>query len=274
MTKAEQTRHRRKDVARPHKRVGNVSPGAVSGRSAGLSSGRFRERSEDQVRWDPIDEVHYVSTSKASAVTRARRQPRVAREPVPALEAPGTGPAPDDEAYDDAYDSYDYEDGYGGVSETRIVPVRRTFRDRVSATLSGIVAFPGHVVAWVRRHPRLSVSFACVLLAIVIVYGPAQRYYVAWRTSQDLQAEYDSLNANTEALKGDLDRLQSKEGIEDEARRRGYTFQDEQSETVTGVSDDADQGTGSADGGFSAADVERPWYIHVLDFIFVYEGVS
>lgn len=265
--------HKRRDddVTRPHRRVGNVAPGAVSGRSANLDGRRFRERSEDQVRWDPVDEVHYVSTSRGSMTDdRAGNPRREQRERPRRPERPAAEEAPSQERGQERPSQRE-------VRRPRPQPrpqPRVTARDRASAAFAGVRSFPGRVVAWVSRHRRLSVAFACVVLAVVMVYGPVQRYYVAWREAGDLQAEADALNADNDALRSDLSRLQSKEGIEDEARRRGYTYSGEESTTAEGVSDDQNQGSSGMESDFSAADIEQPWYIHVLDFIFVYEGVS
>lgn len=250
---------------RPHRRVGNTSPGAISGRSADLDGRRFRQRSEDQVRWDPVDEVHYVSTSSALDGGRESRDRQRRQSDTGARQGRVAAWEPEDEYYEDE----GYDDGRDAVSHER-----PSFRDRLLHALEALGSVPGRIASWVVRHRRFSITVACVIAAVLFVFGPVQRYYVAWRTSSDLQAEADYLDADNDALKSDLDRLQSKEGIEDEARRRGYTYQNEESENADGVSDNANQGSDATDGGFSAADIERPWYIQVLDFIFVYKGVS
>lgn len=255
MSESDRDETRGRDGRRPHRRVGNQSPGAVSGRSADLSSRSFREKSEDRVRWDPVDEVHYVSTSTSTSEdatdagsrdVRATRRTRVGGS--------------------------EREAGRDERRPRRQVSVGMW--QRIGSVFDAIGLLPGRIASWVLRHRRLSITVGCIVLAVAIVYGPVQRYYVARRSASDLQAEYDYLTSDNDALRTDLDRLQSEEGIEDEARRRGYTFPDETSENAEGVQDDENQGSSATDEGFSAADIEQPWYIHVLDFIFVYRGVD
>ena len=73
-------------------------------------------------------------------------------------------------------------------------------------------------------------------------------------------------------MRAEVDRLQSREGIEDEARKRGYVLPGEQPVMVEGLEVD-DRGT--ADSSASAVQSrsdDNPWYIDVLDFIFSYEA--
>lgn len=258
----------RRAPARPHRRVGNVSPGAVSGRSADLDGRRFRERSEDRVRWDPVDEVHYVSSTRFSGTTQPQREAHVPRSA--AEEDLGFGVEADSET--DAGDEPPAEPTRRGTH--RQAAMRPSARDRAVATLAALRALPGRVVSWVGSHRRLSIAILCLAIVLFGVYGPIQRYYVAWRAAGDLQAEYEAVSSDNEALRDDLSRLQSEEGIQDEARRRGYTYPDEESTTAEGISDDANEGSSATDSDFSAADIQQPWYIHVLDFIFVYQGVD
>ncbi|MGN0286294.1 MAG: hypothetical protein ACI4B6_01340 [Atopobiaceae bacterium] len=122
-----------------------------------------------------------------------------------------------------------------------------------------------------RRHPKGMVAVVAVVVALVMVYGPARDYYVAWRRQSALQATYDAVSSDNEALQGDVDRLQSREGIEDEARRHGYGYSGESTIDVEGLPDDsANQGSNPIDGEVQAQETDQPWYIRLGDIVFGY----
>lgn len=251
MAEADKSGSQEGRTMRPHKRVGNVSPGAVSGRTASLSSRRFRERNEDRVRWDPVDEVHYVSSSRSVDEVQPEDVPR-----APSVD-------------DDVVDEVPYE------RPTRRRPERAErvpWYERIWSVFEAIGLLPGRIASWVMSHRRLSLALGIVVVIVLFMYGPVAGYYQAWRASGELQAEYETAQADNEALRDDLDRLQSEEGIEDEARKRGYTFPNEESTSAEGVSDDTDQGSSASDSSSYTDDTEQPWYIHVLDVILGYDG--
>ena len=127
---------------------------------------------------------------------------------------------------------------------------------------------------WLQTHMIPLLIVAAVVITLAALYRPVQTYYLAWRQSIDLQAEYDYFSAQNDGLKGDIGRLQTRQGIEDEARSRGYGYE---GESTTGSSAAGAEGGSSAGGSsagteeFSILDVERPWYVHVLDYIFGYQ---
>lgn len=118
----------------------------------------------------------------------------------------------------------------------------------------------------VTSHPRLFIALLTVVLSAVMVFGPARDYYVAMRSGQDLQAYYDALMEQNEELRGELERLQTREGVVDEAHKRGYVSEDEVMVDVEGL-------TGVISAPLPEVEVkdERPWYVRVLDYIFGYE---
>lgn len=132
----------------------------------------------------------------------------------------------------------------------------------------------GAVAGWGSTHKMLLVTLGVIAVVILFLYGPTQRYYVAWRTQGDEEAKAEALDADNEALKEDIDRLTTREGVEDEARRLGYAYpsEDTSDANVNLGSDSPNKGSNATDSGFSYADIEQPWFIHVLDFIFVYNG--
>ena len=58
-----------------------------------------------------------------------------------------------------------------------------------------------------------------VVISIVGLYGPSQRLYVAWREQERISEELNANLSRNEQMQTRIDRLQSQEGIEDEAPR-------------------------------------------------------
>ena len=105
---------------------------------------------------------------------------------------------------------------------------------------------------------------AVVLFVIISIYPPAQSLYRAWRDQGVRQETLDGLNASIEEYQGDIERLQSREGIEDEARKRGYVGEGEVGVTLEGVPEQTDDAAGDDDR-------ELPWYVSLGDVVFQYE---
>lgn len=153
------------------------------------------------------------------------------------------------------------------ASESRPPAPRREAASTPTIDVSGVLSAIGGFV----------MNFRVVLLALALfvglvlaMYGPAKTYYRAWRKGQDLQAQLDAYNASNDQYKADIQSLQTREGIEDEARRRGYVSEGETKVVVEGLDEGADGSTSSADG--SDQQAEQPWYIELGDKIFHYIG--
>ena len=108
------------------------------------------------------------------------------------------------------------------------------------------------------------VVVAVTLFVLVSVYPPAQDLYRAWREQGVQQETLDGLNASIEEYRGDIDRLQTREGIEDEARKRGYVGEGEVGVVLEG-SPEKTEGNAGDDG------QELPWYVTLGDVVFQYE---
>ncbi len=121
-----------------------------------------------------------------------------------------------------------------------------------------------------RSHPRVLLALALVVAIVVMLYGPSRNYYVAMRAGQDLQARLEAVTAQNKLLDSDVHRLQSEEGVEDEARKRGLIKEDETSVIVEGLSDDELK---ALIGEIELEDT-RPWYVKVLDVVFFYSEDS
>ena len=131
-----------------------------------------------------------------------------------------------------------------------------------------------------KSYKRPLIVLAVILVVVAALYAPARTYYSAWRTNGILQSSKDAIDQSNSAYESDNSRLMSSEGIQDEARKRGYVsegIQDEArkrgyvSEGETGVKvEGLDESSSSSD---SSSDSD-PWYITVLDFVFSYQKGS
>lgn len=119
---------------------------------------------------------------------------------------------------------------------------------------------------WAVSHRRLWIALAVVVAVAAALYGPAQRYYVSVRTTQDLQVKYAALKSQNKDLKSDVDTLMSKEGIEDQARKNGYVYPGEKGVEVKGLKEDGKDPSAA----ITYKD-DRAWYTKVLDVLFGYD---
>lgn len=119
---------------------------------------------------------------------------------------------------------------------------------------------------WAAAHRRLWIVLAVVVAVLAAVYGPAQRYYVSVRTTQDLQVKYAALKSQNKDLQSDVDTLMSKEGIEDQARKNGYVYPGEKGVEVKGLKEDGKDPSAA----ITYKD-DRAWYTKVLDVLFGYD---
>lgn len=160
------------------------------------------------------------------------------------------------------------------MAETRTARRRREAAEAKARERGGssfdLAERAGSIGDAARSHPGVIITLVVVVLAIVMLYAPTRNYYVAWRSSQDLQAYYQAISEQNEALFQDVGRLTSQEGIEDEARRRGWVKPDEVSVVVEGLPEDELSDL------FAEIELEdtRPWYIKVLDVVFFYSTDS
>ena len=99
------------------------------------------------------------------------------------------------------------------------------------------------------------------LIVLVTLYGPAQGLYAAWREQMLNQATLDGLTASIDEYQHDIDQLQTREGIEDEARKRGYVTEGESGVTAVGLPEEEDD---------EQPEQSLPWYLSLGDFVFQY----
>ena len=142
------------------------------------------------------------------------------------------------------------------AQDTRAQAPRRTMRGRLQ-----------RVIGLLGAHQRALVVVLAIAAALGMVYVPLRDYYDARRTGEDLQARFDALNAANDELAAERDRLMTPEGIQDEARERGYVSEGETSVVVSGlpVGEQADPSARKA------YEDKRPALTKVLDLLFAYD---
>lgn len=146
-------------------------------------------------------------------------------------------------------------------------PERHNATARVEAARQAkdaVAAKAGAVGGFYASHKLLCIAVGVLVAAALLLYGPTATYYRAWRAGLDLQAQYDALAQSNDQIQQQNDALLTREGIEEEARRRGYVGAGETGVVVEGLPDDS---ASSSD-----ATPEYPWYVGVGDVIFGYEG--
>lgn len=146
-------------------------------------------------------------------------------------------------------------------------PERHNATARVEAARQAkdaVAAKAGAVGGFYASHKLLCIVVGVLVAVALLLYGPAATYYRAWRAGLDLQAQYDALAQSNDQIQQQNDALLTREGIEEEARRRGYVGAGETGVVVEGLPDDS---ASSSD-----ATPEYPWYVGVGDVIFGYEG--
>ncbi|MDO4536587.1 MAG: septum formation initiator family protein, partial [Coriobacteriales bacterium] len=139
----------------------------------------------------------------------------------------------------------------------------------LGGTLASRLHLPG-----LERLPHIPIPVivaAFIALALVIIYGPARTYYAAWRESGILEAEYQVVAEQNAELNDELARLQSLEGIEDEARKRGYAYPNEEALVVDGVEEEVLADPSLAAAAVAEHEANLPWYVQVLDTVLGYE---
>ena len=137
-----------------------------------------------------------------------------------------------------------------------------TWRDALSERVSGL-SLPS--------LPLLLIVGLVLALTVVIVAGPVRTYYAAWRDEGILDAQYEVVAAQYEELSGEVERLQTIEGVEEAARERGYVYPDEEALVVTGLEEDEPSEAALIEEAVAQHEANQPWYVHVLDSIFGYE---
>ena len=150
---------------------------------------------------------------------------------------------------------------------------------RRDAIRDGLLAVPraiGTAFEVAMGHMRGVTVLVVLALVAAMLFAPMRNLYVAYRRLDRLQATYDALLAENEAISHELTVLQSREGIENEARARGFVEAGETKVVVEGLPEEdmpvVDQSDTTAASLTEIEVVEEiPWYTQMLDKLFDYE---
>ncbi|MBF0978064.1 MAG: hypothetical protein HXK31_04160 [Atopobium sp.] len=159
------------------------------------------------------------------------------------------------------------------VQVKRIDRTQRTERDQKSErgqksertnkpqfSVASLVELKDNALDFARNHTKLVIILGAVIFLLVGLYPPIRGYYHAVREHDELLLNQQKLEEDQKRLESEVQGLQTKEGIIDEAHKQGLVSGDEESARVEGLDKKKDENT-----------VQRPdypWYIKVGDFVF------
>lgn len=145
-----------------------------------------------------------------------------------------------------------------GQSSERTQKSERTNKPQFS--VASLVELKDNALDFARNHTKLVVFLGVVIFLLVGLYPPIRGYYHAVREHDELLINQQKLEEDQKRLESEVQGLQTKEGIIDEAHKQGLVSGDEESARVEGLDKKKDENT-----------VQRPdypWYIKVGDFVF------
>lgn len=131
------------------------------------------------------------------------------------------------------------------------------------------------LAAWYSKlgnYRALLMVLGGIVLVVVALYSPLRSWYAAQRDAELYTKQLQTLKNDNAALQENVTRLQSKEGIEDEARKRGYVVQGETSVTINGMKDGGEAKADASKNSLDGVATDDPWYIKVLDAVFLYQA--
>ena len=127
-------------------------------------------------------------------------------------------------------------------------------------SVASLVELKDKALDFARNHTRLVIFLGVVIFLLVGLYPPIRGYYHAVREHDELLLNQQKLEEDQKRLESEVQGLQTKEGIIDEAHKQGLVSGGEESARVEGLDKKKDENT-----------VQRPdypWYIKVGDFVF------
>lgn len=136
------------------------------------------------------------------------------------------------------------------------------------AVLTGGAAVVSHI------HRRGLLVMITLALAVAMLYTPVRNLYIAHRQLETLQQTYGVLSEENDKLRSQIEALQTREGIENEARERGYVEPGETKVLVEGL--DVEEGPSAAAEAVAELEIPdtRAWYVRLLDSLFGYDPAA
>lgn len=248
---------------------GGASASAVS---ASVGSDRKVDSSlEDRFGGEEFDNEKAnaeVNASKAERKRRKRAKDRAGRmfaEQFGSDDAPSSGEGSPRAAV------YEGKMGKNARKAARLVPSGKA----VTQGLSGFN--PAALLSSFflsRRGVIAAVVFVCLVGSFISIYGPAQQYYQSIRDNDRTQAQYAAIEARSDALEAQNDRLTSDAGVETIAHKDyGWVKQGEQTAKVEGLSDSAyakEEAGSTITANVAVGNIDYPetWYSPILDKFF------
>ena len=125
---------------------------------------------------------------------------------------------------------------------------------------ASLVELKDNALDFARNHTKLVVFLGVVIFLLVGLYPPIRGYYHAVREHDELLLNQQKLEEDQKRLEAEVQGLQTKEGIIDEAHKQGLVSGNEESARVEGLDKKKDENT--------VQHPDYPWYIKVGDFVF------
>lgn len=126
--------------------------------------------------------------------------------------------------------------------------------------VASLVELKDNALDFARNHTKLVVFLGVVIFLLVGLYPPIRGYYHAVREHDELLLNQQKLEEDQKRLESEVQGLQTKEGIIDEAHKQGLVSGGEESARVEGLDKKKDENT--------VQHPDYPWYIKVGDFVF------
>ena len=145
-----------------------------------------------------------------------------------------------------------------GQSSERGQKSERTNKPQFS--VASLVELKDNALDFARNHTQLVVFLGVVIFLLVGLYPPIRGYYHAVREHDELLLNQQKLEEDQKRLESEVQGLQTKEGIIDEAHKQGLVSGNEESARVEGLDKKKDENT--------VQHPDYPWYIKVGDFVF------
>ena len=127
-------------------------------------------------------------------------------------------------------------------------------------SVASLVELKDNALDFARNHTKLVVFLGVVIFLLVGLYPPIRGYYHAVREHDELLLNQQKLEEDQKRLESEVQGLQTKEGIIDEAHKQGLVSGGEESAQVEGLDKKKDENT--------VQHPDYPWYIKVGDFVF------
>ena len=145
-----------------------------------------------------------------------------------------------------------------GQSSERTQKTERTNKPQFS--VASLAELKDNALDFARNHTKLVIFLGVVIFLLVGLYPPIRGYYHAVREHDELLLNQQKLEEDQKRLESEVQGLQTKEGIIDEAHKQGLVSGDEESARVEGLDKKKDENT--------VQHPDYPWYIKVGDFVF------